>query len=211
MLLHLLLWLRSIMRGSRSYPISSMPLFSSQLTQLQVHKFVSQFISSWFFFFFGFLTQHTLHISCLSLKFFFFFFISPTHPSFSSLKIIIIIKNLLPWWDHWPIDGFDLMSWIQLYNLDLDGGSRVLYGLAKDHMAPKLFRKCTKEGLPLPATVLSVIPGLLAYMNLDQQSSTLFNWLVNLSATSGLLTWWTVCLVSTSISSYPHCYFWISS
>ncbi|KAG0146664.1 hypothetical protein CROQUDRAFT_44027 [Cronartium quercuum f. sp. fusiforme G11] len=92
------------------------------------------------------------------------------------------------------INAFILVSAYSAASSQVYGGSRILYGLANDNMAPRLFKKCTKGGLPLAATILSVLPGFLAYMNCSQKAGTLFNWLSNLSATAGLITWWTVCL-----------------
>ncbi|KAH9816644.1 amino acid permease/ SLC12A domain-containing protein [Melampsora americana] len=74
----------------------------------------------------------------------------------------------------------------------LYGGSRVLFGLAKDGMAPRIFGRCTKAGLPIWALVATCSVSLLSFMSLDQKSSVVFNWFQNLSAMTGLLTWWSV-------------------
>ncbi|OAV92350.1 hypothetical protein PTTG_08879 [Puccinia triticina 1-1 BBBD Race 1] len=73
-------------------------------------------------------------------------------------------------------------------------GSRVLHGLVIDGMAPKIFGKVNSSGNPVNALVASAIPGLLAYMNLSEKSSSVFLWLVNISAMGGIFTWWSVCL-----------------
>lgn len=92
------------------------------------------------------------------------------------------------------VNSFILVASYSAASSQIYGASRVLYGLASDGMAPAIFKKCTKGGLPLAATIISASPGLLAYMSLNEKASTLFNWLVNQSATAGLMTWWTICL-----------------
>jgi yeast amino acid transporter len=79
-------------------------------------------------------------------------------------------------------------------NSDLYASSRMLYGLACDHKAPALFRYCTKKGLPLFALIATIAVSPLAYLNVSTSGATVFNWFYNLSAVTGLLTWWTICL-----------------
>lgn len=92
-------------------------------------------------------------------------------------------------------------------NSDLYASSRTLYGLACDGKAPAIFRKCTKNGLPIYCLGLTACFGFLAYMNVSNDGSTVFGgsplrplrfpvltvprtgWLANLSAITGLLTW----------------------
>ncbi|PLW48392.1 hypothetical protein PCASD_02900 [Puccinia coronata f. sp. avenae] len=73
-------------------------------------------------------------------------------------------------------------------------GSRVLRGLAINGMAPKIFSRINSSGTPINAIMASSIPGLLAYMSLSSKSSTIFLWLVNVSAMGGIFNWWTICL-----------------
>ncbi|CAH7671009.1 amino acid permease/ SLC12A domain-containing protein [Phakopsora pachyrhizi] len=91
------------------------------------------------------------------------------------------------------INTFILISAYSAASSQLYSGTRVLHGLAMENMAPKILKRCTKSGVPLPATLFTLVPGLLAYMNLSHKAGACFNWLVNLSAMSGLLTWWAIC------------------
>ncbi|KAI0664522.1 general amino acid permease 1 [Cubamyces menziesii] len=68
--------------------------------------------------------------------------------------------------------------------------SRVLYGLALRGQAPKIFTYCTRSGLPLAAVLASSAFGLLAFMNVSNGASTVFNWFVNLSTVGGFFGWW---------------------
>lgn len=53
--------------------------------------------------------------------------------------------------------------------------SRTLYGMACDKQAPKLFAYTTKAGLPLPAVLLILGFGALAYMTVSTSGETVFN------------------------------------
>ncbi|MBW0461772.1 hypothetical protein O181_001487 [Austropuccinia psidii MF-1] len=92
------------------------------------------------------------------------------------------------------INAFVLLSAYSAASATLYGASRIIYGLVKDNMAPKFVGKVTSGGVPIIATIISVLPGFLAYMNLSQKASELFSRLVNISSMTGLFTWWTICL-----------------
>lgn len=81
--------------------------------------------------------------------------------------------------------------------------SRTLYGLACDGKAPAIFRRCTKNGIPIWCVTLTAVFGLLAYLNVSVSGSVVFNWFVNLSAITGLITWWSILL--TYIRFYNGC------
>lgn len=46
---------------------------------------------------------------------------------------------------------------------DLYASSRTLYGLAVDHKAPAIFRKCLSNGLPIYAVAATSLFGVLAF------------------------------------------------
>lgn len=78
-------------------------------------------------------------------------------------------------------------------NSDLYAASRTFYALALEGQMPKVFRRCTKRGLPIWCVVITGIFGVLAYMNTGGDTAqTAFNWLYNLSAITGLITWWAI-------------------
>lgn len=68
-------------------------------------------------------------------------------------------------------------------------GSRLLYALALGGVAPKLFLRTTKHGVPYVGVALTAILGLLAFMVISKGATTVFNWLVNISTVAGLLAW----------------------
>lgn len=83
-------------------------------------------------------------------------------------------------------------------NSDLYAASRTLYALAIEGKTPRVFgyeplRYCTKSGLPVWCIFVTGLFGFLAYLNQGGESGAeAFNWLYNLSAITGLLTWWSI-------------------
>ncbi|KAG9014332.1 hypothetical protein FRB94_012738 [Tulasnella sp. JGI-2019a] len=67
--------------------------------------------------------------------------------------------------------------------------SRILYGLALRKQAPLVFARCTKAGLPIVAVLFCSLFTVLAFMNVSTSSTTVFNWLVNLTTVGGFFTW----------------------
>lgn len=112
----------------------------------------------------------------------------------SASPFVIAIKNAgisgLPS----VINAVILISAFSAGNSDLYASSRMLYGLACDHKAPAFFRHCTKNGLPIWSLTATAVIGLLAYMNVSNNGVTVFNWFYNISAVTGLLTWWAICI-----------------
>ncbi|KAK0634555.1 amino acid permease/ SLC12A domain-containing protein [Bombardia bombarda] len=74
------------------------------------------------------------------------------------------------------------------------GGSRTLTALAQQGYAPRIFAYVDKSGRPLFSVLLILAFGLLAYISLDGQGSTVFNWLLALSGLAALFTWGSICL-----------------
>ncbi|WAQ89468.1 hypothetical protein PtA15_11A157 [Puccinia triticina] len=85
-------------------------------------------------------------------------------------------------------------------NTGLYCGSRILHGLACRGMAPSVFSKCTKSGLPIFALIPPAAGGLLAFLRLNNSGATVFHWLTRMSAVTGLVTWLSV------LVSYLHFY-----
>ncbi|KAK6812632.1 hypothetical protein RU639_011555 [Aspergillus parasiticus] len=73
--------------------------------------------------------------------------------------------------------------------------SRALYSLAVAEQTPAIFKKCTKDGVPYVAVMACSLFSLLAYLNCGANSSTVFQWFVNITNTSGFLSWVCCCIV----------------
>jgi amino acid transporter len=67
--------------------------------------------------------------------------------------------------------------------------SRSLYALALSGNAPRIFKTCSKGGVPYYAVAASSLFALLAYLNVGSSSAVVFNWFVNLTNTSGFISW----------------------
>jgi amino acid transporter len=74
-------------------------------------------------------------------------------------------------------------------NAFLYQASRNLYSLAVAGSAPKIFKHCNKHGVPWPAVGASACLSLLAYLSLSSTSLTVFNWLINVTNSSGYISW----------------------
>ncbi|OAV90257.1 hypothetical protein PTTG_04646 [Puccinia triticina 1-1 BBBD Race 1] len=87
-----------------------------------------------------------------------------------------------------------LTSVFSASNSDLYAGSRILFGLSSDRMAPKIFSHCTSHGIPVAGIALTAAFGLLAYMNVANSGGTVFGWFSNIASISGMVTWWSILL-----------------
>ncbi|CBQ68787.1 probable general amino acid permease [Sporisorium reilianum SRZ2] len=77
---------------------------------------------------------------------------------------------------------------------DLYTTSRALYSLAQKKQAPKIFSRTTKNGVPHYAVAVCWLVGCLAYLGSSAGSGQVFNFLVNLTALSGILTWFSIAI-----------------
>ncbi|KAH6909114.1 amino acid permease/ SLC12A domain-containing protein [Coprinopsis sp. MPI-PUGE-AT-0042] len=75
-------------------------------------------------------------------------------------------------------------------NSDMYAASRTLHALALEGKAPAIVRKCTKNGLPYVALIITGLFGFLAYLNVKEGANVeVFNWLFNVSSITGLIAW----------------------
>lgn len=74
-------------------------------------------------------------------------------------------------------------------NSDLYIASRTLYGLAVEGNAPGIFSRTDRRGVPIYALGMSACFCLLAFLNVDSASQTVFKYFVNLVTIFGILTW----------------------
>ena len=74
-------------------------------------------------------------------------------------------------------------------NAFLFSGSRVLYGMALNGDAPKIFGRTNKNGVPWIAVLATWTIGLLAYLNVSSTGAQVFTWFSNISTISGFIAW----------------------
>ncbi|KAK6458291.1 arginine permease [Scheffersomyces xylosifermentans] len=82
-----------------------------------------------------------------------------------------------------------LITIISAGNSNVYCGSRILYGLAQSGVAPKFFKRTTKQGVPWVAVIFTAAFGSLGFLATSDQGNNAFNWLLNITATSGLIAW----------------------
>lgn len=102
---------------------------------------------------------------------------------------VVAIKNAgIPYLDS-IVNGAILLSAWSNGNSWLFMSSRSLYSLAVAGHAPRVFKTCNQWGVPYPAVAASSLFSLLAYLSVGNSSSIVFTWLVNLTNTSGFISW----------------------
>lgn len=74
-------------------------------------------------------------------------------------------------------------------NAFLYSGSRVLYGMALNGDAPKVFGKTSKKGIPWVAVLATWLIGFLAFLNVSNTGAQVFTWFSNISTISGFIAW----------------------
>lgn len=82
-----------------------------------------------------------------------------------------------------------LLAIISAGNSNIYCGSRVLYGLAQAKVAPKIFTRTTPKGVPYVAVLFTAAFGALGYLSVSNGASVAFDWLLNITAVSGLIAW----------------------
>ncbi|CAG8427098.1 unnamed protein product [Penicillium salamii] len=80
-------------------------------------------------------------------------------------------------------------------NSNILGGSRILYGMAKQGFAPGVFKRINRFGVPWVAVALYAVFMALGYMTLSSSASTVFTWLQDLVSISTLVNWICICIV----------------
>lgn len=72
--------------------------------------------------------------------------------------------------------------------------SRTLYGLARDGHAPAVFKRCTRNGVPIYAVGVTLCFALLGFLQLSKSSQVVLDWIVNLVTASQLINFCVLCV-----------------
>lgn len=72
--------------------------------------------------------------------------------------------------------------------------SRSLYGLAIEGKAPKIFRRCTKSGVPIYCLGASLPFSLLAFLSVSSSTSKVLNWLIDVLGSSQIINYIIMCI-----------------
>lgn len=92
------------------------------------------------------------------------------------------------------VNGFLLYFALTSASSQLYTSSRTLYFMSIQNKAPKVFSLCTKRGVPYTSVLFTMAFGLLSFLSVQNDTALVFERLVSLCATSGLLVWSCMCL-----------------
>ncbi|TID25739.1 amino acid transporter-like protein [Venturia nashicola] len=101
----------------------------------------------------------------------------------AGIKVVPSIINAIILTSAWSSGNSSLLS-----------GSRILYGMAMEGHAPKIFKKINRFGIPWMAVGMYAIFMSLGYMTLSDSASTVFTWLQDLVSISTLVNWIIICM-----------------
>ncbi|KAI8957576.1 amino acid permease/ SLC12A domain-containing protein [Daldinia sp. FL1419] len=87
------------------------------------------------------------------------------------------------------INAVLLTAVLSAANSNVYSGSRILVGLATENNAPGFLTRTNKYGTPYFAVAITSAIGLLAFMNLSSNGGDVFDWLLNITAIAGFITW----------------------
>ncbi|KAI1204749.1 proline-specific permease [Annulohypoxylon truncatum] len=68
-------------------------------------------------------------------------------------------------------------------------GSRVLYSMAVNGQAPRVFGLTTRRGVPWVAVLFTLAIACLAFLNVSNSGAQVFAWFTNISTISGFIAW----------------------
>ncbi|WDK14987.1 amino acid permease [Colletotrichum graminicola] len=87
------------------------------------------------------------------------------------------------------INAVLLTAVLSAANSNVYSGSRILVSLANERCAPQFMTWTNKYGTPYMAVATTSAVGLLAYMNLSADGGVVFDWLLNVTAVAGFISW----------------------
>ncbi|GME72906.1 unnamed protein product [Ambrosiozyma monospora] len=86
-----------------------------------------------------------------------------------------------------------MISVLSVGNTATYGCSRVLVSLSEQGFAPRSFGYIDREGRPLVGVVLCLVSGLLCYLSVLKNESTVFTWMMSISGLSAFFSWASIC------------------
>ncbi|GAB1519874.1 proteinral amino acid permease agp2 [Rhizoctonia solani] len=92
------------------------------------------------------------------------------------------------------INAMILTSIFSAGNAFLFNGSRTLHGIALDGFAPGFIRQTNRNGVPWVAVAITLLIGCLSFLQVNQNSSKVLDWFINVSTSAQLVTWMAMCI-----------------
>ncbi|TCS93259.1 amino acid permease [Hazenella coriacea] len=90
-----------------------------------------------------------------------------------------------------------LTSVLSAGNSGMYASTRMLWQLAKEGQAPKIFARVNRRGIPVAALALTTLVGMTAFLSSLFGEGSVYVWLLNASGLSGFIAW-----VGIAISHY---------
>ncbi|KAF6795918.1 arginine permease [Colletotrichum sojae] len=87
------------------------------------------------------------------------------------------------------INAVLLTAVLSAANSNVYSGSRILVSLANERCAPQWMANTNRFGTPYMAVATTSAVGFLAYMNLSENGGVVFDWLLNITAVAGFISW----------------------
>lgn len=87
-----------------------------------------------------------------------------------------------------------LTSVLSAGNSGLYASTRMLYALAKEGKAPKIFSRITRFGVPIYALLATTIVAMLCFFTTAISNAKVYEWLLNLSGMTGFIAWLAIAL-----------------
>lgn len=87
------------------------------------------------------------------------------------------------------VNTFILICGLSAINSSLYIASRTLLQLARDGIAPKIFSKTSRRGVPVAAVLATNALALISLMNVSVGASVVYGYITNLSGVSTFLVW----------------------
>jgi lysine-specific permease len=82
-----------------------------------------------------------------------------------------------------------LTSVLSAGNSGMYASTRMLYNLACQGMAPRVFAYCTRNGVPLLALIATALVASLCFVSNIVSPNRIYIWLLNLSGMTGFIAW----------------------
>lgn len=90
-----------------------------------------------------------------------------------------------------------LIAILSAGNSGMYASTRMLWYLAKQKHVPAIFAKVNRHGIPIPALLMTVAVGMLAFLSSLFGNGKVYLWLLNASSLSGFIAW-----IGIAISHY---------
>lgn len=87
-----------------------------------------------------------------------------------------------------------LTSVLSAGNSTMYSGSRLVFSMARNKTAPKLFGQVTRHGVPIYAVIFTAVVSSAAFLTSQVGDSVVYTWLYNATGLAGFIAWLGICI-----------------